>query len=218
MVTALAKNNKSGNPRLNYFKKEIDEGNLEYIDTKRVLRNNIPQRDLRGVNLSPTAVISNTLTESITKILYNVKTEKDLAKLKAGNPSYYQEGKQIEKGKIDLLSNGQRLITLFQTADESTFAHEMCHMFLMDLEELAKIDDKSAKELGIIPAYAGKTGEIETPNFHPSGSPPLTRERHSRHRAERLAAGITPAYAGKTVAESGILPCVRDHPRLRGKD
>ena len=74
------------------------------------------------------------------------------------NPSYYQEGKQIEKGKIDLLSNGQRLITLFQTADESTFAHEMGHMFLMDLEELAKIDDKSAKELGITPAYAGKTG------------------------------------------------------------
>lgn len=148
MVTALAKNNKSGNPRLNYFKKEIDEGNLEYIDTKRVLRNNIPQRDLRGVNLSPTAVISNTLTESITNILYNVKTEKDLVKLKAGNPSYYQEGKQIEKGKIDLLSNGQRLITLFQTADESTFAHEMGHMLLMDLEELAK---------RITPAYAGKT-------------------------------------------------------------
>lgn len=73
------------------------------------------------------------------------------------NPSYCQEGKQIEKGKIDLLSNGQRLITLFQTADESTFAHEMGHMFLMDLEELAKIDDKSAKELGITPAYAGKT-------------------------------------------------------------
>lgn len=100
MQTALAKNNKNGNPRLNYFKKEIAEGNLEYIDTKRVLLNNIPQRDSRGVNLSPTAVISNTLAKSITKILYNVKTEKDLAKLKAGNLSYYQEGKQIEKGRI----------------------------------------------------------------------------------------------------------------------
>lgn len=99
MQTALAKNNKNGN-RLNYLKKEIAEGNLEYIDTKRVLLNNIPQRDSRGVNLSPTAVISNTLAKSITKILYNVKTEKDLAKLKAGNPSYYQEGKQIEKGRI----------------------------------------------------------------------------------------------------------------------
>lgn len=131
--------------------------NLEYIDTKRVLLNNIPQRDSRGINLSPTAVISNTPTESITKILYKVKTEKDLADTKMENPSYCQEGKQIEKGKIDLLSNGQRLITLFQTADESTFAHEMGHMFLMDLEELAKIDDKSAKELGINPAYAGKT-------------------------------------------------------------
>ena len=64
------------------------------------------------------------------------------------NPSYCQEGKQIEKGKIDLLSNGQRLITLFQTADESTFAHEMGHMLLMELEELAK---------RITPAYAGKT-------------------------------------------------------------
>ena len=56
--------------------------NLEYIDTKRVLLNNIPQRDSRGINLSPTAVISNTPTESITKILYKVKTEKDLADTK----------------------------------------------------------------------------------------------------------------------------------------
>ncbi len=106
--------------------------------------------------------------KSITNILYKVKTEKDLADTKMENPSYCQEGKQIEKGKIDLLSNGQRLITLFQTADESTFAHKMGHMFLMDLEELAKIDDKSAKELGITPAYAGKTRcfSIVSPMLH----------------------------------------------------
>ena len=55
-----------------------------------------------GVNNSPLPAIklSNTIENIIKKIPDNVKTEKDLAKLKAGNPSYYQEGKQIEKGRI----------------------------------------------------------------------------------------------------------------------
>lgn len=58
------------------------------------------------------------------------------------------------KGDITLLSNGQRVINLYKSADESTFVHEMAHMFLMDLEDLAKIDDISKRELEIVDKWA----------------------------------------------------------------
>lgn len=80
--------------------------NLEYIDTKRVLLNNIPQRDSRGINLSPTAVISNTLAESITNILYKVKTEKDLADTKMENRSSFKW-----TALNNIVSNGGRINT-----------------------------------------------------------------------------------------------------------
>lgn len=65
-------------------------------------------------------------------------------------------------GSIAQLSNGQRIISLFESADESTFLHEMGHMFLMDLEDLAVIDDISAKELEIVKDWASwKKGDAK---------------------------------------------------------
>lgn len=49
---------------------------------------------------------------------------------------------------------GRRIISIMETADESTFMHEMAHAFLFDLEDLAKIDDTSAKELEIVNQWA----------------------------------------------------------------
>lgn len=60
----------------------------------------------------------------------------------------------MNRGLITPLSNGQRIITLLEDADASTFAHEMAHMFLMDLEDFARVDDVSAKGLAIVDAWA----------------------------------------------------------------
>lgn len=57
-------------------------------------------------------------------------------------------------GSIAQMSNGQRIISLFESADESTFLHEMGHMFLLDLEDLAQIDEVSDKELHIVQEWA----------------------------------------------------------------
>lgn len=57
-------------------------------------------------------------------------------------------------GSIAQMSNGQRIISLFESADESTFLHEMGHMFLLDLENLAQIDEVSDKELHIVQEWA----------------------------------------------------------------
>lgn len=65
-------------------------------------------------------------------------------------------------GSIAQMSNGQRIISLFESADESTFLHEMGHMFLMDLEDLAVIDDISAKELEVVKDWASwKKGDAK---------------------------------------------------------
>lgn len=37
-------------------------------------------------------------------------------------------------------SDGKRIIELFESADESTFAHEMGHLFVMDLKEMSEIE------------------------------------------------------------------------------
>ncbi|MCR5177181.1 MAG: hypothetical protein K6C05_10105, partial [Anaerovibrio sp.] len=65
-----------------------------------------------------------------------------------------EEFDQGIKGSITPMSNGQRIINIFESADESTFLHEMGHLFLLDLEELAQIDERSAKELATVTEWA----------------------------------------------------------------
>lgn len=65
-----------------------------------------------------------------------------------------QEKNRGRKGYITPYSDGRRVITLLEEADESTFLHEMGHMFLMDLEDLAQIDEVSKKELELVDAWA----------------------------------------------------------------
>ena len=67
--------------------------------------------------------------------------------------SFNQMLRQEVRGEISK-EDGKRIITLFESADESTFMHEMGHMFLMDLDELAKMDEASAKELETVNAWA----------------------------------------------------------------
>lgn len=68
--------------------------------------------------------------------------------------SLAMESRSATHGSIAQMSNGQRIISLFESADESTFLHEMGHMFLLDLEDLAQIDEVSDKELHIVQEWA----------------------------------------------------------------
>ena len=90
---------------------------------------------------------------------------------------------------------------------------------------------------GITPAYAGKRAgspfcprkDGDHPRLRgekllmmslmvsPIGSPPLTRGKDQFQQARILSAGITPAYAGKSVVQIVIVPHGKDHPRLRGE-
>ncbi|MBR2182899.1 MAG: hypothetical protein IJ858_05700, partial [Acidaminococcaceae bacterium] len=79
---------------------------------------------------------------------------------------YYQQQARL-KGSIAIGERGRRIISLFEGADQSTFMHEMAHMFLMDLQEIAGIDPtgREAKDLKTIMAWAeykpGQAGEYK---------------------------------------------------------
>ena len=68
------------------------------------------------------------------------------------------------KGSIGDTLDGQRLIRLFETADQSTFMHEMAHMFLLELQDIAALDPESreAKDLATLVKWAEyKPGQSE---------------------------------------------------------
>ena len=73
---------------------------------------------------------------------------------------YNQEQAHGAKGNITATHGGtQRLISLMESADQSTFMHEMAHNFLFDMEHLAEIAPESryAKDLYTIQNWASWT-------------------------------------------------------------
>lgn len=67
---------------------------------------------------------------------------------------FNQRMNSIRKGSITPQASGRRIISLFEQADESTFLHEMGHMFLMDLEDIAALDEASAEDLETVRDWA----------------------------------------------------------------
>ena len=49
------------------------------------------------------------------------------------------------------------------------------------------------------------------------GSPPRGRGKDVKDKAGHLPAGITPAWAGKSIQSSGPLHTAGDHPRVGGE-
>ena len=90
----------------------------------------------------------------------------------------------------------------------------------------------------ITPAYAGKTENVFKQAMkrldHPRvcgknafwtcnntnnwGSPPRMREKRLILNVKRMNYRITPAYAGKTLLTTHLLPFMKDHPRVCGKN
>ena len=114
--------------------------------------------------------------------------------------------RQEVKGEISK-EDGKRIITLFESADESTFMHEMGHMFLMDLDELAKMDEASAKDLETVNAWAewheGAADEYAGTDF---------ADEFRDHENAILAA----KKSGDAVAEKGAMERWRQERFARG--
>ena len=52
---------------------------------------------------------------------------------------------QSVNGMTEIMSDGERIISIFKTADRSTFLHEMGHVFFDDIQKLASMDNAPAQ-------------------------------------------------------------------------
>ena len=78
----------------------------------------------------------------------SIPNEKDLYNLKKSYGfKVYQESELGEKfnqsinGMTDIMKDGKRIISIFKTADRSTFLHEMGHVFFDDIQKLASMEN-----------------------------------------------------------------------------
>lgn len=75
---------------------------------------------------------------------------------------YNQTANGKELGYTTAIANGKRIVTLLGSADESTFLHEMGHVFLLDLQDLAEIDQTSANDMAAVEGWAAwKKGQAK---------------------------------------------------------
>ncbi|EEI78899.1 hypothetical protein HMPREF0308_0801 [Corynebacterium striatum ATCC 6940] len=72
--------------------------------------------------------------------------------------------------------------------------------------------------MGLIPAYAGRTGEDGGGGRCDGGSSPLTRGGPDAVAWVCSQVGLIPAYAGRTPIRNTQTDASRAHPRLRGAD
>ncbi|MGM9576352.1 MAG: LPD23 domain-containing protein [Anaerovibrio sp.] len=68
--------------------------------------------------------------------------------------SIIEKFNQEIKGQTGTTANGQYIVSLFEKADESTFMHEMAHVYLLELEKLAELDDQCRADLNTIMEWA----------------------------------------------------------------
>lgn len=78
----------------------------------------------------------------------SIPNEKDLYNLKKSYGfKVYQESElgetfnQSVNGTTDIMKDGKRIISIFKTADRSTFLHEMGHVFFDDIQKLASMEN-----------------------------------------------------------------------------
>lgn len=82
-------------------------------------------------------------TISIKDILNGVKDGKGVLYVdNNGNGNYYtQTYNQSVNGMTNIMKDGKRIISIFKTADRSTFLHEMGHVFFDDIQKLASMEN-----------------------------------------------------------------------------
>ena len=120
-------------PSFRWFLRRAQKNEVLYVNKKRA---RLWLQSYR--NLSPTAAaMSGALYDLIiTRNPSNVKTESDLKIFQQEYPSRYQLA-QIRQGKFSINRQGKRKIDLLETADETTFFHEIGHVLYDDLRLLS---------------------------------------------------------------------------------
>ena len=130
-----------------------DDGNFLYdvnIDNYRQekkdsLRRGWPDYKSGAVTKNPSksAFIISDWIEKVNHVVFDDKAV-----------SIIEKFNQEIKGQTGTTANGQYIVSLFEKADESTFMHEMAHVYLLELEKLAELDDQCRADLNTIMEWA----------------------------------------------------------------
>ena len=104
-----------------------------------------------STGISPAGRPDNASSDTITirEMLAGVKD--------ADGKTYYQQHQEFRgqiQGQFSVLQEGSCLFSLFEAADESTFLHEIAHIFYDDLARLAPFDEETAEDLAKVDAWA----------------------------------------------------------------
>ena len=158
--------------------KEIDskQNKLELMKQEREIENTKALKNVMSVLAESNSVrfVGSQIYNALTAALDNDIKNTSLALKNAGVEGISYKGKEgkcyvvfddkavsiIEKfnqeikGQTGTTANGQYIVSLFEKADESTFMHEMAHVYLLELEKLAELDDQCSADLNTIMEWA----------------------------------------------------------------
>ena len=109
---------------LEWLNREIQKDNVLYINKNKA------SSMVKPSQANSVWDLHNNIENALSKI--SIPTEEDLDKLKSVNSTMYQKNASQAKGQTTAYQDGKRIVELFAGADESTFLHEMGHIFLMD--------------------------------------------------------------------------------------
>nr|DAG81708.1 MAG TPA: crystallin beta/gamma motif-containing protein [Caudoviricetes sp.] len=158
--------------------KDVDskQNKLELMKQEREIENTKALKNVMSVLAESNSVrfVGSQIYNALTAALDNDIKNTSLALKNAGVEGISYKGKEgrcyvvfddkavsiIEKfnqeikGQTGTTANGQYIVSLFEKADESTFMHEMAHVYLLELEKLAELDDQCRADLNTIMEWA----------------------------------------------------------------
>lgn len=141
-----------------------------------------------------------------------------------------QQRKGVMQGRTDFLTNGKRIVNLFENADETTFLHEVAHVMYDDLKKISELDEVAEKDLktidewaewnpGQIEEYRGTAWEKEFIRRDEAIRVAIKSENTAAEQAlraewreERFARGFE-RYLEKGKAPTHVLQCVFDRAK-----
>lgn len=111
--------------------------------------------------------------------------DKAISVIERYNQMVAEKNQDETLGFTDFYQDGRRIVSILENANESTFVHELGHVFLDDLQKLAEIDETSAKELEIVNAWAEwHKGDAE--KYRPTSSREKSWYKEFRQREQAI--------------------------------
>lgn len=138
-------------PSLLWFKKNLESGNVLYLNKKKSTQWFESHENLSLASAEALSALSEFI---ISDRMQNVKTEKDLERIKNEYLGRYQSAYSKIQGSTDFLMNGKRIVNLFQSADETTFLHETAHLLYDDLKKSSMSHSLAKQDFKIVNKWA----------------------------------------------------------------